>query len=220
MPLDPKFDVLLAAQRELWPALGAAQQLGFVLYGGTALALQLGHRQSVDFDFFRTEALGKPQLRDAFSFLRGAAVLQDAPNTLAVLANLPSGTVKVSFFGNLKMGRIADPLKTRDGTLLVATMDDLMATKLKAILDRAEAKDYRDIAAMLAAGVSLSKGLAGFRAMFGGEPIVALKALGFFEDGDLSTLPETDKALLRSARDQVRGLPEVSVRTGLLAAGA
>jgi hypothetical protein len=43
-------------------------------------------------------------------------------------------------------------LTTRDGVLLVASLDDLMATKLTATLDRAEAKDYRDIAAMISAG--------------------------------------------------------------------
>ena len=41
--------------------------------------------------------------------------------------------------------------------LLVAPFEDLMATKLKVILQRAESKDYRDIAAMLQAGVSLSR---------------------------------------------------------------
>src|SRR4051812_41286180 len=38
-----------------------------------------------------------------------------------------------------------------DGTLLVASLEDLLATKLKATLDRAEGKDYRDIAAILRA---------------------------------------------------------------------
>lgn len=41
------------------------------------------------------------------------------------------------------------PLRTSDATLLVASREDLLTTKLKAILDRAEAKDYRDIAVMV-----------------------------------------------------------------------
>jgi predicted nucleotidyltransferase component of viral defense system len=49
-----------------------------------------------------------------------------------------------------------DPLKTKDSVLLVASLEDLLATKLKVILDRAEAKDYRDIAEMISKGVSLS----------------------------------------------------------------
>jgi hypothetical protein len=37
--------------------LGPARSLGFVLYGGAAIALRLGHRQSVDFDFFSSRPL-------------------------------------------------------------------------------------------------------------------------------------------------------------------
>jgi hypothetical protein len=51
--LEPKFSILPAAQREIWTSLAAATQLNFVLYGGTAIALH--HRESLDFDFFRSE---------------------------------------------------------------------------------------------------------------------------------------------------------------------
>jgi hypothetical protein len=44
-------DILPASQRQLWPELDAVPA-DFVLYGGTGLALQLGHRVSEDFDFF------------------------------------------------------------------------------------------------------------------------------------------------------------------------
>jgi hypothetical protein len=77
---------------------------------------------------------------------------------------MPSGLVKLSFFGGIGFGRVKDPLQTRDDTLLVASLDDLMATKLKATIDRAEAKDYRDIAEMISAGVSLAAGLSAFQA--------------------------------------------------------
>lgn len=45
-------EILPEAQRRLWPELRPTLQLGLVLYGGTAIALRLGHRSSVDFDFF------------------------------------------------------------------------------------------------------------------------------------------------------------------------
>ena len=156
--LEPKLDVLPPAQKEIWMRLAPAPQLGFVLYGGTAIALHLGHRESLDFDFFRFEPLDKDQIRTAFRFINAAAVLQDTPDTLVMLAEMPSGPVKVSFFGGIGFGRVNDPLRTGDDILLVASLDDLMATKLKATLDRAEAKDYRDIAAMISAGVSLPAG--------------------------------------------------------------
>jgi hypothetical protein len=49
---DPRLDILPAAQREIWDQLRPAPLLSFVLYGGAAVALHLGHRRSVDFDFF------------------------------------------------------------------------------------------------------------------------------------------------------------------------
>lgn len=214
-PLEPRLDILPAAQRDIWPRLAPASLLNFVLYGGTAIALQLGHRESLDFDFFSSEPLAKDRLHSQFDFIAGAAILQDAPNTLVVLAEMPSGTVKVSFFGGIGFGRINDPLATADGALLVASLDDLLATKLKATQDRAEAKDYRDIAAMIAAGVSLPKALSTFKAMFQGEPAQALRAIGFFNDGDLDTLSSSDRSILTSARDQVTALPKITLKTGL-----
>jgi len=171
----------------------------------------------VDFDFFRASPLNKAEIREAFAFVESAPVLQDTPDTLVVLAQMPSGSVKVSFFGGIGFGRVNAPLQTRDGTLLVASLDDLMATKLKTILDRAEAKDYRDIAQMIAAGVSLSAGLAAFQQMFNGEPSQVLRAIGYFKDGDLPTLDKEDQDLLRNARDQVDELPVVRIISGELA---
>ena len=104
------------------------------------------------------------------------------------------------------------------GNDAMSTSDEVcrLATKLKAILDRAEAKDYRDIAAMISADVSLPAGLSAFRAMFDGEPAQVLRALGYFGDGDLRTLPLADQQLLRQARDQVGALPQVAVKSGSL----
>lgn len=214
--LEPKLKALPAAQREIWPSLAPASRLNFVLYGGTAVALHLGHRVSVDFDFFRSEPLNKDQIRETFAFTHGAAVLQDMPDTLVVLARMPSGPVKISFFGNINFGRVNDPLKTCDGTMLVASLEDLMATKLKTTLQRAESKDYRDIAAMIAAGVCLSVGLSAFGKMFDGEPAQVLRALGFFQDGDLNTLGIADRDVLRTARDRVGKLPEIQLQKGSL----
>jgi hypothetical protein len=214
--LEPKLGVLPPGQREIWTSLAPASRLNFVLYGGTAVALHLGHRESLDFDFFRSEPLDKDRIRTAFGFISGAVILQDAPDTLVVLAEMPSGPVKVSFFGGIGFGRVNDPLRTGDGILLVASLDDLMATKLKATQDRAEAKDYRDIAEMISAGVSLPAGLSAFKAMFDGEPAQVLRALGFFGDGDLNMLRSADRELLRNARDRVAQLPSVVMKQGPL----
>jgi hypothetical protein len=213
----PKLETLPAAQRELWPLLAPAPRLSYVLYGGTAIALHLGHRTSVDFDFFRSEPLDKSQLLAAFPFLENAETIQEDSNTLVVRVTMPSGAVKVSFFGNMTIGRINDPLETTDSVLLVASRDDLLGTKLKAILDRAEAKDYSDISALLADGVSLERGLAAFMAMFKKDASLPLKAIGYFKDGDLPTLPKADQDRLRQARDKVASIPDLRISSISLA---
>jgi hypothetical protein len=212
---DPRVDILPAAQQEIWPQLAPARNLGFVLYGGTAVALHLGHRTSIDFDFFKSEPLDKGGIISAFQFMPNARTLQEEANTLVVDVTMPAGHVKVSYFGGLALGRINDPFLTRDGCLLVASLEDLLATKLKAILDRAEAKDYRDIAAILSAGTSLEKALGAFAKMYRSDAAIPLRALGFFKDGDLPSLSKADQDLLGAARDRVRAVTEVNLRSGL-----
>jgi len=214
--LQPCLQVLPPAQRRLWPDLKATVELGFVLYGGTAIALRLGHRHSVDFDFFSENPLNRDAINTALPFMALATVLQDLPNTLSVL--VPYGDsehshVKVSFFGMIDGGRVGEPDMTEDGILQVASLDDLMATKVKVILQRAEAKDYRDIAAMIKAGVSLTKGLAAARTIFGlrFQPSESLKAMVYYDDGDLATLTSDEKNTLIKAVSAVRELPDISI---------
>lgn len=213
--LTPNFSQLPPAQRRLWPQLRPAAALGFVLYGGTAVSLHLGHRRSVDFDFFHHRPLDPATLRSRFDFLGKAQVLQQAKDTLVVRA---SG-VKLSFFGGMRFGRVADPLLTRDGVAQVASLDDLMAHKLKVILQRAEKKDYEDIAAMLADGVSLARGLAAARLMFGTafQPAESLKALAYFKDGDLARLAAGRRRALIAAAAAVDDLPVMTLRSTILA---
>jgi hypothetical protein len=211
----PRTDVLPAAQKEIWTGLAAAPGLGLVLYGGTAVALHLGHRVSVDFDFFSAAPLDKERIVRSFAFMANAVVIQEAEDTLVAIATMASGTVKVSFFGGISTGRINDPMQTEDGMLLVASLEDLLATKLKAILDRAEAKDYRDISALLSAGVLLDRALGAFAKMYDRDPVLALRALGFFKDGDLPSLPKLDQDILRTARDRIVDIPSVSLLRGL-----
>ncbi|MHB1712259.1 MAG: nucleotidyl transferase AbiEii/AbiGii toxin family protein [Acidimicrobiales bacterium] len=183
------------AQRLLWPLLAPTVDLGLVLHGGTAVALRYGNRVSVDFDFFGSQPLDKGGLRAAMPEVAGAGrVIQDGPDTLTVL----SGGVKVSFFGT-GFDTVAEPDLTEDGVLLVASPVDLLAHKLKVILQRAESKDYLDIAALLSAGVTLSDGLSGTRRLFGVafQPAEALKALTYF--ADVPELPSEIRLQLQAA---------------------
>lgn len=218
--MKPRTDILPAAQQEIWPQLANTARLSLVLYGGTAVALHLGHRVSVDFDFFSSAPLDKTKLRSSFAFMKGATVLQDSENTLVASVAMPSGAVKVSFFGAIRIGRINDPLRTDDSVLLIASLEDLLATKLKSILDRAEAKDYVDISAMLSAGVSLERPLSAFAKMYDSDPAQPLKAMGYFKDGDLPSLAKKDRDILCAARDRVKDIPAVALVDGLSPAPA
>lgn len=214
----PCMDTLPAAQKQLWPALGNARNLGFTLYGGTAIALRLGHRDSVDFDFFSETPLDKSTIRAAFPFIAQSTTLQEHDDTWIVLVPSEKSSqeyVKISFFGAITFGRVGEPDVTDDGILRVASFDDLMATKVKVILQRAEAKDYRDIAAMINAGVSLSRGLASARQLYGPnfQPSECLKALVYFNDGDLATLGADERKTLVEAVKAVRDLPDVPLRS-------
>jgi len=212
----PRMDILPLAQQRPWLEIGPAAELGFVLYGDTAIALRLGHRASVDFDFFSDKPLDRETIQNAFQFLARSTVLQDEINTLSVLVpydDAEHSHGKVSFFGKIGFGRVGEPDMTEDGMLQVASLHDLMATKLKVVLQRAEAKDYRDIAAMLRVGVSLPKGLAAARQFFGSnfQPSESLKALVYFEDGDSHTLSQDEKCVLVKAASAVRELPPVTL---------
>ena len=186
---EPKLEILPDAQRALWAELAAIPS-EFVLCGGTAIALQLGHRQSVDFDFFGSRAFDPVQLYSTVPLLGGSTVLQQAANTLTcrVERNDP---VIVSFFGVPTLRRVAAPLLAQDNRLRVASLLDLAGMKAAVVQQRAEAKDYIDLHAMLQAGIALPSALAAARVIYGERfnPQLTLKSLSFFGDGDLPSLP-------------------------------
>ena len=104
-----------------------------------------GHRTSVDFDFFSENPLDRDAIRAAFPFVSASIVLQDQPNTFTVNVSFDDNGgeyVKVSFFGTIEFGRVGTPDATVDGVLQVASLDDLMATKVKVILQRVEAETF------------------------------------------------------------------------------
>ena len=192
-----RLGVLDQAQRELWPAL-AEVPANFVLYGGTALALRLAHRASVDFDFFTSEPLDSERLL-RLPLAKSADVLQRQPDTLT-LSVTTSGPVKVSFFGGLDFGRVGEPARTADGVTQVASTLDVFATKLKVLLQRVQVRDYQDLAAILRAGLALRDGLGAAATLFGRTfpAVEAVKALGYFQ-GDTARLPAEDRHILTEA---------------------
>jgi len=186
-------EILPAEQAELLPKLAHLPR-HFVLYGGTALALRLGHRVSVDFDFFSPRPFVPDRLETSLPI--SGDILQKEENTLSLLT--PNG-VKLSFFGGLTFGRVAEPEEFHG--IPVASLDDLFATKLNTIYQRAEAKDYLDIAALLDAGLTLERGLGAAIAIYGTSfnVLLPLKALAWFAEPSLANLPESVKRNLATA---------------------
>src|SRR5664279_15507 len=213
----PNLGILPRAQKSLWAELDGAPT-AFVLYRGKALALRFGHRQSEDFDFFSDESFQSSALLDGIPYLKNAEVIQLQENTLTAIVDR-EGPVKVSFFGAVGLNRVQDPDVVEENGILVASTIDLVATKLKTVQQRALVKDYIDIASALDTGLSLPEALAAAGAVFGKgfNRELSLKALTYFEDGDLPTLRHDVRDKLREAAASVdlRKLPVVRARPGI-----
>jgi len=181
-----------------------------VLYGGTAVALRLAHRTSVDFDFFSNDPFTPGDLLRQLKSLSITQRLQSEPDTLTVTVG-DDQPVKVSFFGGLRLRRAGKPDRAPDNRIAVASILDLAATKMAVVQDRAEQKDYLDVAALIDAGISLEQALGAARTVYGStfNPAITLKALTFFDDGDLSKLPDHVKQTLAAAATNVGRVTEV-----------
>jgi hypothetical protein len=201
--LQPRLDILPPAQRRLWGELVAVPP-HFVLYGGTGIALRLGHRASVDFDFFAFSDFEPDRLYRDTAFLAGATVVQQARNTLTCRIDR-GGPVLVSFFGVPQLGQVASPDAVSANGLRVAAMVDLAGMKAAVVQSRSEAKDYVDIDALIRGGVTLPTALAAAASIYGAafNPQITLKALCYFEDGNLMGLPANLKRRLVRAVDSV-----------------
>ena len=210
----PRLDILPPPQRRLWDELTAVPR-EFVLYGGTALALHLGHRVSLDFDFFGDKSLDPTELIPAVSFLVGAIVTQREPSTLSCTVDR-GGVVKLSFFGLPGFPRLSPPLIAPDNGLQVASLLDLAGTKASVVQVRAEAKDYIDIDALLThTAIDLATALSAARAIYGTQfnPQSTLKALCYFDEGSLRHLPQPvrDRLVKAACEVDLARLPMITV---------
>ena len=165
---EPRLDIVPPAQRRLWQELSDTPA-DFTLYGGTAIALRLGHRPSADFGFFASAPFVPNALLRRVPYLKGAALRQSAPNTLTVTVER-SGAVEVSFFGGLGLGQVA-PAQTAIGPRIkVASLLDLAGCKVAVVTQRAELKDYVDIHALLMkAHIPLAQMLAAATIIYGAD---------------------------------------------------
>jgi len=202
--LSLHLDILPPPQRRLWGELSQVPR-EFVLYGGTALALRLGHRISVDFDFFGSKPVDPSAIEKNVGFLSGAKVPRRDRNTLTAIVDR-DGPVLVSFFGVPGLRRLAAPSVVEENGLQIASLLDLAGTKASVVQMRAEAKDYLDLDALMRLGkIDLATAVSAAEKIYGStfNPEITLKALSYFDDGNLRDLPESTKWRLATAARNV-----------------
>ena len=215
------------SQRRLWPELDAVPS-DFVLYGGTALALQLGHRISEDFDFFSADSFDPYLLGARLPFFSGMdpgdpdAWVQRKGDTLEAFVDR-GGTVKLAFFGGLNtLRRIEDPGCAAGSRVQVASLVDLAGMKMRVIQVRGNWKDYVDLHTLALHGVDVATALAAAKAIDRNfQPAISIRALQFYGDGSLDRVPiAMQKDLTRLARGiDLSRLPILHPKQGLTPEG-
>ncbi len=159
---------------------------GWYLAGGTALAIFLGHRRSVDLDWFA------PVLEDPLGL---AARIRDAGVGLEV-RNVAKGTlegtvggVRVSFM-EYRYPLLKKTIRWGEKGVALASLDDLAAMKLSAVAQRGSRKDFVDIYALGTMHRPLSGLLRCYSRKFGiAEPSHVMYGLVWFEDAERERMP-------------------------------
>lgn len=207
------FEILPRTQKSLWAKFEGVPS-DFVLYGGTAIALRLGHRNSIDFNFFSNSSFSHQDLFQKIPFLEQAKAIQNAPNTLTVLVPEKFGNVKVSFFGNLRLMQINEP-DSLDNKIKLASLTDLLGMKCATVPQRVEVKDYIDIHQIITTtALTLDDGLAAASAIYGKQynSIFTTKALSYFDNEELKGLSENVKQDLLKIVKNASGEKIISAR--------
>jgi hypothetical protein len=163
----------------------AASLLGWTLAGGTGLALRLGHRKSVDFDFFRSTGMDTNGLFEALNAVSACETLQSNDRTLTVLTQ----GVKLSFF------QIPEKFLFETSPysfFLVADPRDIALMKLLAITNRGSRKDFVDLYTILRDGPGLKEYLDMLPARYGEGRLSGyqvLLSLTWFDDAESEPMP-------------------------------
>lgn len=177
--------VIPASTEATLHALREAKVLdGFYLAGGTALALQFGHRLSRDLDFFALEHFDEDSLLERVQSIAGFALVAKAPYTLH--ANIQE--TKVSFLGYIYP--VLFPAKLFH-EVAVADPRDIACMKVSAIASRGARRDFVDLY-VSAQHFGLKEILRLFEEKYAKSRysrIHILKSLTFFADAEKDPMP-------------------------------
>lgn len=153
------------------------------LVGGTSLALQLGHRRSIDLDLFGHVEFDGASLSDAFCAMGNVVPRYSTPNIHAYAID----HVMVDIV-NYSYPWLNAPI-VEDGIRL-ASIEDIAAMKVTAIIGRGTKKDFVDMAFLLDR-MSLSDILHCYQRKFSdGSLFMALKSLLYFDDAESMPMPQ------------------------------
>jgi len=184
-------DGLIETQLEVLRKAGRwLSQRRFYLAGGTALAIYLRHRRSVDLDWFTMERLSDPI--GFAQALRDEGILfitdQTAPGTLH---GQVSG-VRVSFL-EFRYPLLSPLAHWKEIDIHLASLDDLACMKLSAVAQRGSKKDFFDIYALCIQHRPLAELVELYRSKFSVTDIgPVIYGLAYFDDAE----SERDPALL------------------------
>lgn len=152
------------------------------LVGGTALALQLGHRKSIDLDFFGRIDADSQELQEALRTIGTLTILSDFKNIHIYVLN----DVKIDIV-NYTYPWLDDAV-CKDGIRL-ASPKDIAAMKITAVEGRGTKKDFVDIYFLLKR-YSLKKLLDYYSQKYpDSSSFMAMKSLAYFEDAEEEPMP-------------------------------
>ena len=177
--LEPEQHAVL--ERMAVPAAGK----GFYLGGGTAVALHLGHRKSVDLDWFTEARVEDPQ-RLVGSLRDEGVTIEDARTDRGTVHGLVE-SVRVSLI-EFRYPLLA-PVE-RLGPAPIAGLEDLAAMKLSAIAQRGTRRDFIDVHTLACEFRPLPELLELYRRKFGVEDVAhVVYGLSYFDDAEGEQMP-------------------------------
>lgn len=135
----------------------------YILCGGTALAIQIGHRKSEDLDFMMWR-----KSKTEKSEVNWSAIEKEIKEKIGEIENfnmlgfdqvefLVKG-VKFSFFVSDNYSPVSTPVDYL-GNIRLADIESIMAMKMEVMLRRAKFRDYYDIYSILREGYSIHNGI-------------------------------------------------------------
>jgi hypothetical protein len=152
------------------------------LVGGTSLALQTGHRKSIDLDFFGYFDADEFEVNEEIRSLGEIRLIQKSKNIFVYLINGVKTDIVRYNYEWLEDALIVDGLK-------LAGKKDIAAMKLAAITGRGTKKDFIDLAFLLQE-FSLKQMLDFYAQKYpDGAEFLVLKSLGYFADADIEPMP-------------------------------